>query len=228
MSSHFSIISLVPLLLEIEKGSKVLECGTGSGSMTLFLSQHLGHSGLLHTFDVTSKKQTSAARYFNEWKTSFDLRSSLDKWPANVKFGCMNFNMDETLITNYRGFYDAIYLDMSEIYLGTLKAYELLRPGGVLVINCMHLSQILKCLNVLEKRGITGLEKELVIEPANRLWEIQRIKNNKATRTDNGDDLDGFTNWTLRLEDRFQEKNIRGGLFFNYWQGFLVKFKKIK
>ncbi len=37
VSSHFSIISLVPMLLEIEDNSKVLECGTGSGSMTMFL-----------------------------------------------------------------------------------------------------------------------------------------------------------------------------------------------
>ena len=37
VSSHFSIISLVPMLLEIEDDSKVLECGTGSGSMTMFL-----------------------------------------------------------------------------------------------------------------------------------------------------------------------------------------------
>lgn len=37
VSSHFSIISLVPMLLELEQSSKVLECGTGSGSMTMFL-----------------------------------------------------------------------------------------------------------------------------------------------------------------------------------------------
>lgn len=37
VSSHFSIISLVPMLLEIKPSSKVLECGTGSGSMTMFL-----------------------------------------------------------------------------------------------------------------------------------------------------------------------------------------------
>ena len=37
VSSHFSIISLVPMLLEIEDDSKILECGTGSGSMTMFL-----------------------------------------------------------------------------------------------------------------------------------------------------------------------------------------------
>jgi len=60
VSSHFSIISLVPLLLEIEKGSRVLECGTGAGSMTLFLSERLGDTGLLHTFELDSKRQQVA------------------------------------------------------------------------------------------------------------------------------------------------------------------------
>lgn len=37
VSSHFSILSLAPILLELGKNTKVLECGTGSGTMTLFL-----------------------------------------------------------------------------------------------------------------------------------------------------------------------------------------------
>ncbi len=37
VSSHFSILSLVPMLLEIKNDSRMLECGTGAASMTLFL-----------------------------------------------------------------------------------------------------------------------------------------------------------------------------------------------
>jgi len=29
------------------------------------------------------------------------------------------------------------------------------------------------------------------------------------------------------LEDRFNEKLKRGGLFFNYWSGFLIKLRKV-
>lgn len=74
VSSHYSILTLVPLMLELERGSRVLECGTGSGSMTLFLSRHLGNTGILHTFDLTEKKQQSAKKYFQEWKQAYDLR----------------------------------------------------------------------------------------------------------------------------------------------------------
>lgn len=218
VSSHFSIISLVPLLLEIEKGSRVLECGTGAGSMTLFLSERLGDTGLLHTFELDSKRQQVAARKFSEWKSSYDLRSPTDKWPSNVRFGCVDFNSTSNhLPEKLPGFYDAVYLDMANLHEAVLKAYELLRPGGVVVINSMHLTQILRCLAEIQKRGLaTRLEKEIIIEPAHRFWETRKI---------HGDDE---FSWTLRLEDRFDEKYKRGGLFFNYWQGFLAKFRKIK
>lgn len=218
------------MLLEIGKGSRVFECGTGSGSMTLFLSEHIGHSGLLHTFEQVSDRSIRAARGFAEWKNSYDLRPQVDKWPSNVRFGCMNFaaSIENVLNTGLVGnFYDAIYLDMPEAHVALLNAYELMRPGGVLVLNGMHLSQVVRCLNVIKKRGLHArLQHELVIEPANRLWEIRPIMRRNAAAEAHDDD--DSLNWTMRLEDRFMEKFKRGGLFYNYWQGFLAKFRKIK
>lgn len=232
VSSHYSIIVLVPLLLELEKNSRVLECGTGSGSMTLFLSERLGQAGLLHTFDFTTNKQRNAAHYFAEWKRSYDLRAShVEKWPSNVRFGCMNFNdpIGSPLLPRYRNFYDAIYLDMAEIHVAMARAYELMRPGACLVINCMHLTQVLKCMNVIERARL-ALETELLIEPFNRFWETRRItkRPRKDSVSENSSPTYDELDWVLRLEDRFGEKYKRGGLFFNYWQGFLVKFRKIK
>ena len=92
VSSHFSVITIVPLLLELNKDSRVLECGTGSGSMSLFLSERLGNSGLLHTFDQTDNKARKAKQKFWEWKDSYDLSASVnEKWPSNVKFGVADF-----------------------------------------------------------------------------------------------------------------------------------------
>ena len=130
VSSHFSILTLAPILLEIGKSSKVLECGTGiiiyfeptltesvdlhfwqrcfehfftekiigvkclgSGTMTLFLSQHLGNTGVLHTFDITEFKALKAKEFFFNWKNSFDstAMTESEKWPSNVKFGVVDF-----------------------------------------------------------------------------------------------------------------------------------------
>lgn len=215
VSSHFSIVTIVPLLLEIGRSSKVFEAGTGSGSMSLFLSERLGYDGCLHTFDVCKIKSQKAKKYFWEWKNSYDL-SSVEKWPANVKFGTMNMTSDDKWCDRMKEFYDCVYLDMANLDLSIYPAYKMLKQDGVLVLNAMHLTQVYKCLNRIEELGL-GLEKELVLEPGQRFWEMRKIK-----------DTNGLLDWTGRLEDRFVEKYKRGGLFFNYWQGFLVKFRKFK
>ena len=65
--SHYSILSMVPLLLEIGRRSRILECGTGAGAMSLFLSERLGPAGRLDTFDVLKVKEEKARAKFNEW-----------------------------------------------------------------------------------------------------------------------------------------------------------------
>lgn len=222
VSSHFSIITLVPMLLELDKSSKILECGTGSGSMTLFLSESLGQQGELHTFDISKIKALNAKKYFCKWKNSYDLRTKneSEQWPANVKFGFVDFCSDERLVQKFQEYYDAIYLDMSDLDKAVQRAYKLLKKDGRLVINAMHLTQVLKVLNIIDLNKI-GLEKEIVIEPSHRFWELRKIKQNT-------NQVENDLNWVCRLEDRMDEKYKRGGLFFNYWQGYLVKFRKIK
>jgi hypothetical protein len=77
-------------------------------------SEKLGHSGRLHTFDITEKKVLSAKEYFREWKSSYDIaaRNEFEKWPSNVRFGHMNF-CDHKFIDKFIGYYDSIYLDMA-------------------------------------------------------------------------------------------------------------------
>lgn len=218
--SHFSIVSLVPLLLELSKGARVLESGTGSGCMSLFLSQHLGQFGSLYTFDIKESSSLAAKRRYLEWKQSYDLHSH-EKWPSNVKYGCCDLARDERLDHLFSSYFDAIYLDMGDLDLAVARAQRLLKPGGVLVVNGMHLTQIIKCLNSLEQsKGL--LKLEMVLEPANRFWELSRVKKRRTDHTIT--ELD----WSCRLEDKFLEKIKRGGLFFNYWQGFLAKFRRIK
>ena len=91
-------------------------------------------------------------------------------------------------------------------------------------------------LNNLDKYKL-AYDIELVIEPSNRLWELRKIKikNHKKTpesqnlveTNEDNIEIDEALNWSCRLEDRFHEKFKRGGLFFNYWSGFLIKIRKI-
>ena len=90
-------------------------------------------------------------------------------------------------------------------------------------------------LNELDKNKL-AYDIEIVIEPSNRLWELRKIKNKfkkkgettkSIEKNENKLVIDNTFNWTCRLEDRFHEKLKRGGLFFNYWSGFLIKIRKI-
>lgn len=212
VSSHYSIISLVPMLLEIGRHSRVLEAGTGSGSMTLFLSESLGDTGLLHTFDIHEKKMMNAKKHFKAWKHSYDLSAGSQKWPSNVKFGLRDLCTEE-LEPEYHEFYDAIYLDMGNLDRAVLNAYKLLKTNGVLVMNALHLTQAMRVLNTIKDHGL-DLKHELIIEPANRLWEMKKIS--KDAKSDLSMDTDYESlDWTCRLEDRFDEKFKRGGMFFN-------------
>lgn len=232
VSSHYSVIAIVPMLLEIGRNSRVLECGTGSGSMTLFLSERLGKDGHLHSFDIGEKKYRLAKEYFNKWKTSYDLSAGNEKWPANVKFGLLNLT-EHQFNEKANSFYDAIYLDMAMLNKSVPNVYRLLKVGGVLVVNALHITQALKVLNAIKEAGI-GLEHELIMEPSNRLWEMRQIKkrnydnNGSETCLSTEEKVDEYLDWTCRLEDRFKEKYKRGGLFFNYWSGFLIKFRRVK
>ena len=115
---------------------------------------------------------------------------------------------------------------MAEIQKAILKAFKMVKTNGVVVVNAMHLTQILSMLNELNKNKI-DYSIELVIEPSNRLWELRKIKShNKFKESNNVNNSEEGLNWTCRLEDRFSEKYKRGGLYFNYWSGFLIKLKK--
>jgi tRNA A58 N-methylase Trm61 len=223
VSSHFSVITLVPMLLELNKSSKLFECGTGSGSMTLFLSQHLGNTGLLHTVELHLNRAIKAKKSFYDWKNSYDLRWSSDsfnKWPENVKFFAADFCNHE-FKHDMVGFYDSVYLDMPRMDQALTNVNRILKVGGVLVTNTMHLTQVLSVLNEIREKKL-GFEVELIIEPGNRFWELKKIHESNPYES-----VNAKLEWTCRQEDRFIEKHKRGGLFFNYWPGFLAKFRKI-
>jgi hypothetical protein len=121
---------------------------------------------------------------------------------------------------------------MANIDIAIENAYKLVKPNGVVVINALHLTQIIRMLNNIRKKGIP-FESELIIEPSNRFWDIRKIldgpkSNESLDEQSNMASKNSDFNWTCRLEDRFDEKYKRGGLFFNYWSGYLIKLRKIK
>ena len=73
---------------------------------------------------------------------------------------------------------------MAEIQKAILKAFKMVKTNGVVVVNAMHLTQILSMLNELNKNKI-DYSIELVIEPSNRLWELRKIKSHNKFKESN-------------------------------------------
>ena len=119
-------------------------------------------------------------------------------------------------------FYDIIFLDLAHPEHAILNVYKLLKPNGILVLNVMHLTQILKCLKSIENENLK-LIQEIVIEPSIRLWEIERYTSGKPLT----DQSDSFLAFKCRVEDPGDSKSKRDGIFSQHWPGFLVKFRKI-
>jgi tRNA A58 N-methylase Trm61 len=220
--SQFAILSLAPFLLEIDKGKKVLESGTGNGSMTLTLSKYLDMnlSGQLDTFDI--KTPEKAINYFDSWKVNYNSYSE-NKWFDNVKFYCGDISK-YCFSEDLNEYYDNIYLDLMDPHLAIGNVYKLLKRNGIIVVNVMHLTQILKCLKYIEQEKL-NLVQEVVIEPSIRLWEIERY-GRYLEKNDHDDDDINF-NFKCRVEDHLDSKAKRDGIFSPHWPGFLVKFRKV-
>jgi tRNA A58 N-methylase Trm61 len=224
VSSHFSILSLAPFLMEIDKNFKVLESGTGNGCMTLQLSKHLhGTHGEIHTYDWTDVKVKSAETNFLQWINSHNVTNT-EKWLNNAKFYRGNIT-DHQFDEKFHGYYDAIYLDLLNPHLALKNVSKLLRTNGIIVINSMQLLTLVDCINVITKYNL-GLHNELVLESSMRSWTIERPER-VAKAVNLCEDSDLNLAYKCRPESPLNARNKSDETVNNYWPGYLMKLRKI-
>ncbi|KAK3739929.1 hypothetical protein QZH41_015974, partial [Actinostola sp. cb2023] len=72
-------------MAQIRQGSCVLEAGTGSGALTLFLSRAVGKEGYVHSFDNNTKHMKKAKENIVNWISSWN-KTKHPLWPQNMTF----------------------------------------------------------------------------------------------------------------------------------------------
>ncbi|KAH0471535.1 MAG: uncharacterized protein KVP18_003490 [Porospora cf. gigantea A] len=120
---YLADISVVTMFLDAKPGAKIVESGTGSGSMTVSLARAVGATGKVFTFEF------HAGRY-HECTEEFKLYGLEETIQTNNRDVCLDGFLVDGLGS---GTADGVFLDLPQPWLALPHADEVLSVGGRLV-----------------------------------------------------------------------------------------------
>jgi tRNA (adenine57-N1/adenine58-N1)-methyltransferase len=138
-------VGYILLKLDVSPGKKVLECGTGSGALTLALAYAVGEEGRVITYEKEE-------RFFQLAKRNLERFGLAHRVELKLKEVVDSF--EETNV-------DAVFLDVREPWLLLKPAWDALKHGhplGILVPTTNQVSQTLTHLFSLPFKDVEVLE----------------------------------------------------------------------
>ncbi len=127
--------SYICYMLGLKSGDKVFECGTGSGSLTMFMANAVSEKGKVITYEKREK-------FLNLAKKNIELMNLKDY----VKFNLKDLEKEEIDENDF----DAAFIDIKEPWNLIPKVKNVLKDGGklgLLVPTTNQISEVLKILN---------------------------------------------------------------------------------
>ncbi|CAH1262683.1 TRMT61B [Branchiostoma lanceolatum] len=154
-------------LMDVSPGDWVLECGTGSGAMTLFLSRAVGVIGRVISFDSKEDHLNRAKCNYRLWIDSWKLSHETD-WPDNVTF----HHADVINATDrVRHLLDGAFLDMLTPNLGLRAVLPLIKPGKVITCHIVNMPQVVDLVASILKHQLPVIVEQ-VLEVDHRNWLV--------------------------------------------------------
>ena len=135
-------IGFILVTMGVGYGQKVMEAGTGSGSMTTALAHAVGPDGCVISYEIKQDVQNLARKNLNR----FGLDSRVDFKLRDIQQG-----FDETDA-------DAFFLDVPNPYDFTAQVRAALKPGGFLCCLIPTFNQVEKTLYALSRNKFAFLE----------------------------------------------------------------------
>jgi tRNA (adenine57-N1/adenine58-N1)-methyltransferase catalytic subunit len=135
-------IGYILLKLNIINGTKIIEAGTGSGSLTQVIASIVGDEGHLYSYEQRSETQNLAKKNLRR----LSIQNRVTFIEKDIKNGFDQKNID------------AIFLDVPNPYDYLEKVRQALVPGGFFGTLLPTTNQIVKLLNELRRRRFAFVE----------------------------------------------------------------------
>ncbi|AEV16116.1 tRNA (adenine-N(1)-)-methyltransferase [Thermus sp. CCB_US3_UF1] len=147
--------SALVALLDLAPGMRVLEAGTGSGGLTLFLARAVGPEGWVESYEKRPQHLAQAQRNVRAfWRVE------------NVRFHALSLEEAQLEGESFHG----VALDLMEPWKVLPQAARALMPDRLLAAYLPNITQVLEL--VREAEGLP-LRLERVLEVAWREWEVR-------------------------------------------------------
>lgn len=154
--------ALIVMFSGIGPGSRVIESGTGTASLTTALAHYVGSTGKVYTYELREEFQKNAAKNLQRSKL-------IDR--VEMKSGDVTQGFEERDV-------DAVILDLAVPWLVVPHAYTSLKPSGIIVSFSPTIDQVVRTTEALRENGFVFIE---TIECLMRTMQVERGKTRPNT-----------------------------------------------
>ena len=182
--------ALIVMFSGIGPGSRVIESGTGTGSLTTALAHYVGSTGKVYTYELRSEFQKTAAKNLQ--------RSKLIDY-VEMKSGDVTIGFDEKDV-------DAVILDLAVPWLVVPHAYSSLKPSGIIVSFSPTIDQVVKTTEALRENSFVFIE---TVECMMRAMQVERGKTRPQTIMTGHT---GYITYARKILQSTVQENLEGKL----------------